>query len=323
MSQYTGNSSAVIRDQIYSQFLIENLAEIMLPEGMTRDVSDFGDGNNLNIPTVGTVTLQESAEGIPLSFNPIDSGTVQLTITEYPGDAWSITDDLKEDGYLVDRLMQERTMESSRAMAEYFETKFLAACNAAQTANTANNINGIAHRIVAGGAGGDRVIDIEDFAYMKYCFDKAKVPQAGRIAIVDPSVEYALNQLYTVTSNTVPMFHNIQSAGFAQNHKFVTNLFGFDIWTSNLMPTLSAQEASLTTRTGATDAGEIGDVANIFMSVASDQTKPIMKAWRRMPKVESWRDHEERKDKVQTTARFGLGAQRVDTLGVLVTTPSV
>lgn len=317
MSQQVSNSSAVIAAEIYSRFLVENLPEIMLPEGFARDVTDFGNGTTLNIPTVGSVTLQEAAEGTPLVFNPIDSGTVTLSINEFPGDAWSVTDVLKEDGYLVERLMQERAMESSRAMAEYFETKFLAACNDAQTANTANNINGVAHRIVGNGSG--RVVELEDFAFMKYAFDKAKVPQSGRIAIVDPMVEYTLNKLYNgswVANN--PSFTGIITEGFAQSHKFVTNIFGFDIWTSNLLPTVGA-EAALTDRDGNTTASVAGDVANIFMCVASDQTKPIMKAWRRKPSVEAWRDHEERKDKVQATGRFGLGAQRLDTLGVIIT----
>lgn len=317
MSQQVSNSSAVIAAEIYSRFLVENLPEIMLPEGFARDVTDFGNGTTLNIPTVGSVTLQEAAEGTPLVFNPIDSGTVTLSINEFPGDAWSVTDVLKEDGYLVERLMQERAMESSRAMAEYFETKFLAACNDAQTANSANNINGVAHRIVGNGSG--RVVELEDFAFMKYAFDKAKVPQSGRIAIVDPMVEYTLNKLYNgswVANN--PSFTGIITEGFAQSHKFVTNIFGFDIWTSNLLPTVGA-EAALTDRDGNTTASVAGDVANIFMCVASDQTKPIMKAWRRKPSVEAWRDHEERKDKVQATGRFGLGAQRLDTLGVIIT----
>ena len=320
MSQQVSNSSAVIAAQIYSRFLVENLPEIMLPEGFARDVTDFGNGTTLNIPTVGTVTLQEAAEGTPLVFNPIDSGTVTLAINEFPGDAWSVTDVLKEDGYLVERLMQERAMESSRAMAEYFETKFLEACNDAQTANNANNVNGIAHRIVGNGTG--RTIELEDFAFMKYSFDKAKVPQMGRIAIVDPVVEYTLNKLYNAswTVNN-PMFTGIITEGFAQSHKFITNIFGFDIWTSNLLPTVGV-EAALTDRDGNTTASVSGDVANIFMCVASDQTKPIMKAWRRKPTVEAWRDHEERKDKVQATGRFGLGAQRLDTLGVVITAAS-
>jgi len=317
MTQQVSNSSAVIAAEIYSQFLVENLPEIMLPEGLCRDVSDFGNGNTLNIPTVGSVTLQEAAEGTPLTFNPIDSGTVTLSITDFPGDAWSVTDVLKEDGYMVERLMQERAMESSRAMAEYFETKYLEACNDAQTANDPNAINGAHHRIVGGATGR---VELEDFAFMKYSFDKAKVPQAGRIAIVDPVVEYDLNKLYngSWTVNN-PQFSGIITEGFAQTHKFVTNIFGFDIWTSNLLPVLTAAEAALDEADGTNTGASVGDVANVFMSVASDQTKPIMKAWRRQPTVEAWRDHEERKDKVQATGRFGLGAQRVDTLAVLLT----
>lgn len=317
MSQQVSNSSAVIAAEIYSRFLVENLPEIMLPEGFARDVTDFGNGTTLNIPTVGTVTLQEAAEGTPLTFNPIDSGTVTLTINDFPGDAWSITDVLKEDGYLVERLMQERAMESSRAMAEYFETRFLDACNAAHTANDDNLINGIKHRLVGGNTGR---MELEDFAFMKYAFDKAKVPQAGRIAIVDPVVEYDLNKLYngSWTVNN-PSFSGIITEGFAQSHKFVTNIFGFDIWTSNLLPVLDAAEAGIKEADGTVTGASVGDVANVFMCVASDQTKPIMKAWRRTPTVEAWRDHEERKDKVQATGRFGLGVQRLDTLGVILT----
>ena len=315
MSQETSNSSAVIRAQVYSQFLVENLPEIMLPEGFARDVSDFGDGTTLNIPTVGTVTLQDGAEGVPPTFNPIDSGTVTLSITDFPMDAWSVTDELREDGYLVDRLMQERAMESSRAMAELFETDFLATCNSVQTSNDANNVNGVAHRIVGNGTG--RVIELEDFAFMKYAFDKAKVPQMGRIAIVDPSVEYTLNKLYNAswTVNN-PRFEGIATEGFAQTHKFLTNIFGFDIWTSNLLPTVGVE--SLTDRDGVADDSVAGDVANIFMCVASDQCKPIMKAWRRQPMVKGWRDEEEGKDKFKASARYGLGAQRIDTLGVII-----
>ena len=228
---------------------------------------------------------------------------------------------LREDGYLVERLMQERMMESSRAMGEHFETRFLEAANDAQTTNDANSVNGVAHRIVGNGA--SRQIELEDFAFMKYSFDKAKVPQMGRIAIVDPIVELTLNKLYNAswTVNN-PQFSGIITEGFSQTHKFVTNIFGFDIWTSNLLPTVGV-EGSLTDRDGNTTASVAGDIANIFMCVASDQTKPIMKAWRRKPTAEAWRDHETREDKIQSTGRFGLGAQRIDTLATIITNPTV
>ena len=88
MAQNTVNSTAFIAQEIYSRFLVENLPEILLPEGFTRDVSDFSNGDTLNIPTVGSVTLQQASEGVPLTFNAIDSGRVTLSITDFPGDAY-------------------------------------------------------------------------------------------------------------------------------------------------------------------------------------------------------------------------------------------
>lgn len=309
MSIDRSNSQAFNDAQKYSDFLVENLPEILLPDGMTRDVTDFADGTTLNIPTVGTVTLQEGAEGVPLTFNAIDSGTVTLQITDYPGDAWFISDEAREDHRRLALLESARAQESTRAMAEYFETNFLSACNAAQTDADPNTINGQAHRIAS--AEVNNVAALDHFIAMKLAFDKARVPQAGRIAIVDPTVEATLNSLTNLVNvSNNPMFEGIVTEGFAQSHKFVRNIFGFDIWTSDLLAKGSLGDGTTTVTNG---------VANVFMSVASDQSKPIMRAWRRMPKTEGWRDHEERRDKFQVTARLGFGAQRADTLGILIT----
>jgi len=56
------------------------------------------------------------------------------------------------------------------------------------------------------------------------------------------------------------------------------------------------------------------------MCVADDTCKPIMHAWRRQPQTEGWRNPTGRGDNFQVTSRFGFGAQRVDTLGVILTT---
>ncbi len=62
MSQLTSNTTAFIEAQQYSQFILDNLHDFLLPEGMWRDVSDFGSGTTLNIKTVGTVSIQDAAE---------------------------------------------------------------------------------------------------------------------------------------------------------------------------------------------------------------------------------------------------------------------
>jgi len=323
MSQNTGNTTAFIEAQQYSQFILDNLHDVLLPEGMWRDVSDFGSGTTLNIKTVGTVALQDAAEDVPLSFNPIDTGTITLAITDYVGDAWKITDDLREDGSQIDTLMSMRAMESTRAIGENHETKFLAAANAGQTATNVSLVNNKPHRWVAGGASGtSRNMTFADFVAMKLSFDKAGAPQGGRIAIVDPVVEATINNLVLNTTSVSynPQFEGLMTTGFAASHRFVRNIMGFDVYTSNFLPVKTATEAlDASAYDLANDTAEIGDVANIFMCVADDSCKPVMHAWRRMPKTEGWRDEEIRSDKFQVTSRFGFGVQRKDTLGVIWT----
>lgn len=323
MSQLTSNTTAFIEAQQYSQFILDNLHDYLLPEGFYRDVSDFGSGTTLNIKTVGTATLQDAAEDVPLIFNPIDTGNVTLSITDYIGDAWRVSDDLREDGSQVDTLMSMRAMESTRALGEHHESRFLAVANAAQTAANVGLVNGRPHRWVAGGSGvTTRIMSMSDFIAMKLSFDKANVPAQGRIAIVDPIVEATINSLTNLVNvSNNPMFEGMITSGFAANHKFVKNIFGWDIYTCNRLPVKTATEALNASSYGlANTTAQIGDVANIFMCVADDTCKPIMHAWRRNPTTEGWRDPEGRGDKFQVTSRFGLGAQRVDTLGVILTT---
>ncbi len=324
MSQLTGNTTAFIEAQQYSQFILENLHDYLLPEGMYRDVSDFGSGTTLNIKTVGTVTLQDAAEDTPLNFSPIDTGTLNLSITDYIGDAWKVSDDLREDGAQVDTLMAMRAMESTRALGENHESRMLAVANAAQTAAGLNLVNGRPHRWVGSAASNARTITLSDFISMKLAFDKANAPAGGRIAIVDPVVEASLNSISNLVSvSNNPMFEGIVTEGFARDHKFVKNIFGWDVYTSNFLPSLTAAEAINASSYGLTsETAAIGDKANVFMCIADDSCKPVMHAWRRAPQTEGWRDQEERADKYQVTSRFGFGAQRVDTLGVILTHPS-
>jgi hypothetical protein len=245
MSQLTSNTTAFIEAQQYSQFILDNLHDYLLPEGMWRDVTDFGSGTTLNIKTVGTVTLQDAAEDTPLNFTNIDTGTINLTITDYIGDAWKVSDDLREDGSQVDTLMAMRAMESTRALGENHEGRFLGTANNGQTGANLNLVNGRPHRWVAGGAGGtSRNIVLADFVSMKLAFDKANAPASGRIAIVDPIVEATLNSLISQTTvvNNTPQFQGVLNEGFARDHRFVRNIMGWDIYTSNFLPSLTAQK---------------------------------------------------------------------------------
>lgn len=306
--QVTSNSQAFIEAEQYSSFILNNLHDGLLPQTFYRNVSDFGSGTTLHIKTVGSVTIQEAAEDTPLVYNPIESGEVSLQITNYVGDAWYVTDDLREDGSQIEQLMSARSVESTRALQETFESRFLSVCNSAQTNANANVINGFAHRIAS--AETNNVFALKHLIAMRLAFDKANVPDSGRVFICDPVVEATLNGLVTITHDVSPFGEMILKEGMARGQRFVMQLFGWDIITSNRLPTGTFGDGTTSVTSG---------VANIFMCVLDDNTKPIMAAWRRMPKVEGERNKDRARDEFVTRCRWGMGPQRVDTLGVLIT----
>lgn len=308
MAQNRANSTAFIEAEQYSSFILQNLHDGLLPGSFFRNVTDFGSGTTLHIKTVGTVTIQDGAEEVPFDYTPIESGEVTLTITDYTGDAWYVTDELREDGSQVDALLSARASESTRAIQEVFETRFLRKANSSQTNANANTINGFAHRISSVAV--NNVATLDAFIKMKLAFDKANVPMAGRIAIVDPIVAATLDGLVTISRDVTEFGKNILQNGFARDHEFVMNLYGWNIITSNRLATGTFSDGT----TSVTNA-----VANVFMSVADDNTKPIMAAWRRMPKTESERNKDLRRDEFVTSCRWGFGTQRVDTLGIYIT----
>ena len=312
MSQNRANSTAFIEAEQYSAFILRNLHDGMLPGNFFRNVSDFGSGSTLNIKTIGSVTVQDGAEEVPFEYTPIESGTITMSISDYVGDAWYVTDELREDGAQVEALMAGRSAESTRAIQEVFESRFLAKCNSLQTNSNANLVNGFAHRIASTVAtsGSENTLALSDLIKMKLAFDKANVPASGRIAIVDPVVAATLDGLVSIGRDVTPFAERILQQGFARDHQFLMNLYGFDIITSNRL-------AKGTFSDGTTSVSNA--VANVFMCVADDNCKPVMAAWRRMPRVEGERNKDLRRDEFVTSARWGFGGQRVDTLGIYIT----
>lgn len=308
------SQTGFVENQIYSQLILENLHEGLLPDIYFRNVTDFASGGTLNIPTVGAVTLQDITEDEDPTYNPIDSGTVNLTITEQVGDAWYITDDMREDGYLVDSLLAARADEGSRALKEYFQTTAFQALYDAQTASDPNNVNGFSHRFLA--SGGNEQMLIGDFNDMGLAFDKANAPAQGRVAIVDPVVATTLEKAYNVNYNvdSNPTLQAILEAGLGEGMQFRMNLAGWNVFTSNLLPDVAAG-TNIDGSDSVTGAGK----ANLFLNIGDDNVTPLMAAWRRMPKTEFERNKDKRRDEFVMSARWGFGAQRTDTLGVVVT----
>ena len=308
--QLTTNTRSFIEAEQYSSFILKALHDGMLSESFYRPITDFSNGDTLHIKTVGTVTLQEAAEDTELVYNPIESGEITFRLTEYPGDAWYVTDDLREDGSQVEALMAARSMESTRAFQEKFETDVLAAAAEVYPNADPYTVNGFAHKIVSSETNG--TLQLDDIIAMRLAFDKAKVPAAGRILLVDPTADATLNQFISLTSNITPFAEEILKQGVSSGMQFRFNLYGFDIIKSTRLY-------------GTTDADDgtnsiTGPVTyNLAMCIADDQTKPLMAAIRRTPKVEGERNKDKARDEFVVRGRYGVGVQRMDTLGTIVT----
>mgnify|MGYP000550062268 CR=1 FL=1 len=135
-------------------------------------------------------------------------------------------------------------------------------------------------------------------------------PQGSRVLIVDPVTAATLDGQVSIGRDVTPFAERILQNGFAREHQYLMNLYGFDIITSNRLPKGTFSDGT----TSVSNA-----VANIAMCVADDNTKPVMGAWRRMPRVEGERNKDLRRDEFVTSCRWGFGTQRVDTLGIVIT----
>jgi hypothetical protein len=135
---------------------------------------------------------------------------------------------------------------------------------------------------------------------------KANVPGSSLVAIVDPSVEYAINTITNIVNmSNNPKWEGIIEQGIGSDMTFVKNIFGFDVYVSNYLPTANETIGGLTTAAGK---------ANIFFSAASPEILPFMGAMRQMPKVDGDYNMHKQREEYVTTARYGLKVYRPENL---------
>jgi len=194
------------------------------------------------------------------------------------------------------------------------EGDLYAAANDTQTAGNQNLINAQPHRIaLATGYTAQQFVDA--VADMKTSFDKASVPEAGRILLVDPTTENKMNKLGTgaVIIADSPRFEALLTTGFAKNHRFVRNVQGFDVFVSNLLPVLTATE------TVDSVAALSGSFVNIAMSIADEDSKPMMGVIRQAPTAAFERQETLKRDSWSSTALWGYALYRPESLICLIT----
>jgi len=313
----TENSAAIRRAEVFSDIILDEIHDDFLPEGIHRDVTDFQDGDTLNITTFGEVVLRDIVENEDIPIDAIDTGRINLVIDQYKGAGNFITDKVRDDSWQVAQFEAAIPVKQLRAIKEAYETDLLNTSETMQTQADANTINGLAHRFVASGTAGR--LDLDDIIYAKLSMNKSMLPSEGRILIIDSAAEAtfdSLSQLVNVSNN--PRFEGIVETGFAKNMHFLKNVYGFDVYVSNRLPHQSAENIDTSVIEVPAPSGNGTSAADSvtcqFLSVIDEMTMPYMGAWRQMPTTEYFRNVQIGRDEYYQKGRWGFGGQRPQSL---------
>jgi len=307
----TANTEHLIRAELYSATLKEILRDEMMAQRFVQMLQGFPDGNTFTIPSIGQLTVRDYVEDTAIQYSPLDTGEFQFSITEYLSSATYITKKQMQDSYYSQMLISKFVPEMERAIMEHFELTTLATPEAGVSANSNETIDGFEHRWAAGGSGA--VITIQDFARARYVLKKANVPDRNLIALVDPSVEYTLNTLTNLVSvSDNPRWEGIISEGIATGTKFVKNVYGFDVYTTNYLPTIT-DGALPDAANNNVDFSSVNGKANLFFSADASVT-PFVGAWRQMPEVDYEYNKDFQRHEYLTTARYGVKLYRPENM---------
>jgi hypothetical protein len=197
-----------------------------------------------------------------------------------------------------------------RALMVAVETKILSVAPAYQTAGNTNTINGAHHRWVAGGT--NQVITLADFAKARLALRKANVPMNNLVAIVDPSLEHTINTLTGIVDLTYnPNFQGIVNTGISSGMRYIRNIYGFDVYTSDHLTVNTTDETinSVTAQSG---------INNLFFS-ADPSALPFVGLIKQPPVVESEYNKDLQQEEHVVTMRYGFGMYRPENMVVVLT----
>jgi hypothetical protein len=307
------------RSEIWSSDLKEIIHDELMGQQYVRWLTEFPDGTTFTIPSVGDATVRDYNENSPVQYDPLDTGEFQFSITEYVSSGTFITAKARQDAFYAAELEASFVPKQARAIAEKLETDIFAlsaaGASGGQTGDDLNTINNAPHRFV--GSGTNEVIAVADFAKALFSLKKANMADMNLVAFVDPSVEYELNTLQNLTNvSNNPRWEGIITSGLASGMRFVKNIYGFDIYTSNYLAAAgTALDGAETIDTVSTTAG----VCNTFFSAADPRNVPYLGAWRQMPRVDGEWNKDFQREEYVTTCRYGLKVYRPENLVVVLT----
>lgn len=310
MAFTTTTNEHLIRSNLWSNQIKETLEDELIGTRYVDWITDFPDGDTINIPSIGQMETRDYVEGQAVKYTAMDTGNFTFSITDYKSSATYITNKMKQDSFYMGRLVSSFVPKMNRALAKVIETTVLDLGPDSQTLTDTNAINGAAHRWV--GQGLNETLAPQDFAKARYALQKANVPMTNLVAIIDPSAEYALTTMTNlVNASFNPRWEGIIASGSSTGMQFYYNIYGFDVYVSQNLKVNAASEAI----TGVTAAAGVN---NLFFSAAPD-ILPFVGNIRQPPNVDSEYNKDLQREEYVTTCRYGFKLFRPENMVCVVT----
>jgi hypothetical protein len=296
------NTNFLLRTNLWSRQIKELLLDELNAMRFVRIISDFPDGQTLNIPSIGEAETADFTEGQAIKYNAMDTGNFQFSFDQYKYSANAISEKFKRDSFYSQDVIAAFVPRQHRALMEAVETNILFKGNAGQTASSNNIINTQPHRWVASGSGA--TMTFQDFAQCDLTLTKANVPLSNKVAILDPTVIFTIQTQTNVMNalSPMPMWESLMKDGGVTGFKFRFNIFGWDIYQSNYLPTIASETINTKTVTNG--------VANYFFSAAPGDTMPWVGAFRQLPTVYSEFNKDLQQEEYLTIAEYGFKLYR-------------
>jgi len=309
------NTNFLFRTNLWSRQIKELLLDELNAMKFVRIISDFPDGFTLNIPSIGEATQQDFVEGQAIKYNAMDTGNFTFSFDQYKYSANAISEKFKRDSYYSQDVIAAFVPRQHRVLMEGVETRILSVANSGQTVSNLNTINGANHRFVAGGTG--QTMTFQDFARARNALFKANVPLRDLVAIIDPATAYTLETQTNIVNLLSPnrQWGKIVDDGIITGFKFTYNVYGFDVYISNYLPTIASETINSVTVTGG--------VANYFFSAAPGDTLPWVGAFRQLPTVYSEFNKDFQQEEYLTVTEYGFKLYRPENMITILSTASI
>lgn len=316
----TQNNEHLIRSTLWTNQLKTLLMDELMANRFVRTLevpSDAG-SSTINIPSMGEAEVATFTEGQRIKYNKFDSGNYQFTFDQYKYSANSISEKFKRDSFYSDQVIAAFLPRQHRALMVDYEIRIFSVGNSSQTASGLNAINNGNHRWV--GSGTNETFLVTDAATAQFSLKKANVPLTNLIAVVDPSVVWALQTQANVVNLLSPMYGHIISDVTPTGMRFAgMNIYGFDVYSSNYLPACgdSHDGTGVETVNGLTTGAGI---CNFFFSAAGGDISPWVGAWRQMPTVYSEFNKDTQETEYFTICEWGVqGDYRPENKVVILT----